>query len=214
LTAEDVLTTLQHQPPMVAFWGADLRNQFASQAYTDRFDIDPTQLFGIDIHDVPGPEATDAGMPHAMAALAGQQQPFTRTTVDAGGKACYTEALYTPHLSAGVVRGFFSVVTDRPVSVVDAVARTDAESDGLARAAMAAERHDAVIELLFSAGLALASAADMNLPLIQDPVLSAIDGIDSAVVALRSPLYQLGTATDAAAVRSSVRPRAGRAGSS
>jgi signal transduction histidine kinase len=212
--ADALVGTLRHQPPMIAYWGADRCNLFASRAYSEWYDADPTAMTGADIRDVLGPEATDRGMPHVAAALAGEGQAFDRTTVDSKGNVHFTEGTYAPHITDGVVQGFFSVVTDTTARVLaDAATRAALEPALLKRERerIAADLHDKVIQRLYATTLELASAAKLAEPDIAARMDSSIDGIDAAIIELRSSIFNLTHQMDAAQVTTAVAEIAGRA---
>lgn len=212
--ADALVGTLRHQPPMIAYWGADGCNLFASRAYSEWYDADPTAMTGADIRDVLGPEATDCGMPHVAAALAGEDQVFDRTTVDSKGNVHFTEGTYAPHITDGVVQGFFSVVTDTTARVLaDAATRAALEPAVLKRERerIAADLHDKVIQRLYAANLELVAVAKLAEPGVAARMDASIERIDSAIIELRSSIFNLTNQMDAAQVTTAVAEIAGRA---
>jgi diguanylate cyclase (GGDEF)-like protein/PAS domain S-box-containing protein len=99
-------------PALVGYWDTGLRNRLANDAYCEWFGFGPRQLHGMHVRDVLGETVFEANRPHIERALAGEQQQFDRTLVDAAGESRFTEVTYTPDRRDGVVQGFFVVVTD------------------------------------------------------------------------------------------------------
>ncbi len=99
-------------PAMVGYWDADLRNRMANSAYIEWFGLTPEQMHGMHMRDVLGPELYEKNRPHIERVLAGEQQLFDRTIVDAQAATRHTQASYIPDVRGGEVRGFFVLVTD------------------------------------------------------------------------------------------------------
>ncbi len=97
---------------MLAYWDAELRCRFANRAYERWFGKSPESLLGKHISELLGP-IYELNLPYIEAALRGEPQEFERVIPDpAGGPSRHSLASYIPDVVAGVVRGFFVVVTD------------------------------------------------------------------------------------------------------
>ncbi len=126
-----IRSLFDHLPAMVAFWDADARNVLANDAYLVWFGWTPERLKGRHISELLGEELYQLNLPYITRALAGEEQLFTRTLVDTLGRTRHVQASYVPHRVAGVVRGFFVLVTDVTPRIV---AETElAEAQQLAR---------------------------------------------------------------------------------
>ncbi|MEB0137566.1 MULTISPECIES: bifunctional diguanylate cyclase/phosphodiesterase [unclassified Undibacterium] len=100
-------------PNMVAYWDNDLVCQFANQPYAQWFGLSPQNLFGISMATLLGAPLFKQTQPHIQAALAGKTQEFERMTPAADGSTVHSLANYIPDRDAsGLVKGFFSVVTN------------------------------------------------------------------------------------------------------
>jgi signal transduction histidine kinase len=184
----------QDQPTMVAYWGPDGRNEFASTSYLARYGIGAVAMHGSYIGDVRGPEATDDGMPHVAGALRGEDQLFDRTTVLAHGAVTYSQSTYTPVWREGAVQGFFSVVTDTTARVeTDAALLANVAPLSLLRERerIAADVHDKVMPQLYAANLALAGVLSLDVPLVAPRIQVALNGVDDAMIELRSAIFGL-----------------------
>jgi diguanylate cyclase (GGDEF)-like protein/PAS domain S-box-containing protein len=102
-----------HIPAMIGYWNAELRCQFANEAYRVYSGLDPEQMIGLHFRELLGEEIYVRNSPYAYAALAGQPQRFQRTALGADGKRLDTEGQYLPDYDeSGAVCGFFVLVTD------------------------------------------------------------------------------------------------------
>lgn len=104
--------TIDQLPALVAYWDVDRRNVVANHAYVDYFGLDPAQIRGRTIAEVLGPEVYAQNLPFITGVLAGVEQHFDRTLVDASGAVRHTQASYVPDVVDDVVRGFVVLVTD------------------------------------------------------------------------------------------------------
>jgi len=105
-------TVLDHMPAMIAYWNADLHNEFGNNAYEEWFGISPAQMRGRHIREVIGEELYALNKPYIQGALRGSVQLFERAIKDSNGENRYTQASYIPDVSGGDVKGFFVLVTD------------------------------------------------------------------------------------------------------
>ena len=105
-------TVLDHMPAMIAYWNADLCNEFGNRAYEDWFGVSPKQMHGRHIRDVIGDDLYVLNKPYMDAALRGEPQLFERAIKDSKGEERYTQASYVPDISDGIVKGIFVLVTD------------------------------------------------------------------------------------------------------
>ena len=190
----DLLETLRYEPPMVAYWDADLRNKFASHAYVAWLGTDEPDVVGTEIHFVAGPEGNEPGMSHVQAALHGEEQDFDLTTADATGSVRYSEGVFVPHVVDGKVQGFFSVITDSTARVVaEAATRAALEPLVLARERerIAADLNDTIIQPLYGTSMQLASVVKTLSPDPAARIELAIHNIDNAITALRESIFHL-----------------------
>jgi PAS domain S-box-containing protein len=109
---ELVLALVENIPSMVAYWDSAQRCRFANRAYERWFGVSPESLIGKHISELLG-RLYPLNLPHIEAALRGEPQEFEREIPDpAGGPSRHSLANYIPDIVAGVVRGFFVLVTD------------------------------------------------------------------------------------------------------
>lgn len=99
-------------PALIAYWDRDARNVFANEAYVEWFGLTPDQTKGLHISEVLGEAVYEQNRGHIEGALAGTEQLFNRTLVDASGAVRQTQASYVPDMVDGEVAGFFVLVTD------------------------------------------------------------------------------------------------------
>ena len=101
-------------PGMVAYWDSSLLCRFANKRYGEWFGKLPEELIGVKtIKELLGEELFVRNEIYIRGVLAGKQQQFERTLTKADGTLGYTWANYVPDFnSAGVVVGFFVLVTD------------------------------------------------------------------------------------------------------
>lgn len=113
VAAAQVLRTLADEiPSMIAYWDSSLRCRFANRAYEQWFGVSPESLMGKHISELLGP-LYQQNLPYIERALRGELQQFEREIPNpAGGPPRYSFANYIPDTAAGVVRGFFVLVTD------------------------------------------------------------------------------------------------------
>jgi PAS domain S-box-containing protein len=193
-TRTELVAILNHIPAMVAYWSNDLRNVFANEAYSERFGLSttPSEMVGMRCRDLFGPELFARNLPYLRGVLAGRPQTFERAITDAAGRTRSVSIGYTPHLVDGVVQGFFVLGTD-------VTARVEAEAalhQRVTDIATAAERqrietalHDTVLQRLFAAGLELEAATPPDAVDTAARIRTAISGIDSAIIELRSTVH-------------------------
>jgi PAS domain S-box-containing protein len=99
-------------PAMVAYWDSAQRCRFANRAYERWFGVSPESLIGKHISELLG-RLYPLNLPYIEGALRGEPQEFEREIPDpAGGPSHHSLANYIPDIAAGVVRGFFVLVTD------------------------------------------------------------------------------------------------------
>lgn len=192
--ANDLAAILRCQPPLLAYWDADLRNRFVSDGYSSWYGTDSDSMLGMSIHDVPGPESHERGMPHVLAVISGERQQFDLATVNGDGKLTSGRATYTPHVSGGAVHGFFCVVTDESSRVLPELApltSLDACTPARERESVAAELHHEVVGSLLSIGLDLASVASIAPPAVTARLSSTLDHLDEALAVLREEIVRL-----------------------
>ena len=100
-------------PSIAAYWDRDLRIRFCNQEYLVWGQCSMSELLGLRMIDVVGPDAFAANEVFARAALAGEPQVFERTVNTPGDRRRHTVIRYTPDFDPqGNVLGMWSVVTD------------------------------------------------------------------------------------------------------
>jgi PAS domain S-box-containing protein len=195
------LAILLQVPAMIAVWDRDGRNVFANPAYAERFGLTPTQIVGEHVREVMGPEAWRLNRVHVDAVLSGVVQVFERTFTNQHGRECLYQVSYTPNIIDGRPDGFIALVTDITARmkaefvVREAVAQIALLEE---RVRLAADLHDVVLQRLFGMGLQMAAAQQSSTNAVG--VLSAaVDGIDGAIVELRTSIHRLHDETEALA---------------
>src|SRR4051794_40249957 len=99
-------------PALIGYWDRDLRNVIANAAYVEWFGIAPERMRGLHIRDIVGDEVHTKNLPFMQRALAGEEQQFERTLVDASGRTRHSHVTYVPDVVGEVVIGLFVMVTD------------------------------------------------------------------------------------------------------
>ncbi len=100
-------------PAMIGYWNRDLFCEFANDSYIEWFGLTPEQVIGMHMPQLLGEAVFRLNEPHVRQALQGQPQRFERRLVKADGTEGMADAHYLPDVDpAGVVRGFFVLVTD------------------------------------------------------------------------------------------------------
>jgi diguanylate cyclase (GGDEF)-like protein/PAS domain S-box-containing protein len=110
--AAPLLAMLDAIPGMVGYWGLDLRNIYANQAYTVYFGMSPEEICGRHMREVLGEALFNQNIPRIEAVLAGERQQFDRTLPDMTGEARHVQVSYVPDHQIGLITGFFVLVTD------------------------------------------------------------------------------------------------------
>ncbi|MDZ4233020.1 MAG: PAS domain-containing protein, partial [Dietzia sp.] len=128
-SAEDVQwsrSLLDRLPSLIGYWDRRLCNVFANSAYIDYWGTTPEQVAGRHIRDVLGEEIYELNLPYIRAALAGQEQSFSRILTDSQGATRHAQVSYIPNSVDGRVDGFYAVVTDVTARVEAEIARAEA----------------------------------------------------------------------------------------
>lgn len=99
-------------PALIGYWDKDMRNVIANDAYVEFFGMSPGEIRGRHIREVLGEAVYALNLPYIEGALAGREQLFERTLVDARGATRYTQASYIPDIVDDEVQGFYVLVTD------------------------------------------------------------------------------------------------------
>lgn len=106
------LSVVDHINAMVAYWDENEICRFANRAYQDWFGKTRDELLGTSMRDLLGP-IYELNLPFIRGALKGQAQTFERSIPKPSGTGVRESlAMYTPHITDGVVRGFFVQVSD------------------------------------------------------------------------------------------------------
>lgn len=112
---------------LVAFWDADERCVFANAAYHCWFGRGPSEMAGMTLRELLGPELYEKNLPYIRGALAGKPQIFERRIPVPEGGSRDSIACYTPEIVDGRVRGFSVHVADvtelrqREAALADAI---------------------------------------------------------------------------------------------
>ncbi len=118
-TADIALTIVDNITAMTAYWDADQRCRFASNAYVEWFGKSRQQLVGVTLQEFLGP-LYERNLPHINAALNGEIQTFEREIARPDGEVRHALATYTPHVVEGAVQGLFVHVSDvTPLKVTE-----------------------------------------------------------------------------------------------
>lgn len=99
-------------PGMVGYWTRNLRCAFSNSQYQIWFGRNESQMRGISMQELLGPELFAKNEIHIRAVLRGEDQQFERTLVKANGETGYTWAQYIADRVDGEVLGFFVQVSD------------------------------------------------------------------------------------------------------
>jgi PAS domain S-box-containing protein len=99
-------------PGLVGYWNADLRCEFANNAYLDWFGKPSHEVVGMRMQDLLGPDLFARNEKFVMGALRGVPQHFERVLTKADGSQHHTLAHYIPDVHDDEVRGFFVLVND------------------------------------------------------------------------------------------------------
>ncbi len=148
-------------PAMIGYWNRDLCCEFANDGYIEWFGLTPEQAIGMYMPRLLGEEVFRLNEPHVRLALQGHPQRFERRLVKADGTEGMADAHYLPDVdAAGIVRGFFVLVTDI-TALHDAYARNRELNRRLTavreeeRRAIAMTLHEGIAQDLFAMKLRL-----------------------------------------------------------
>lgn len=100
-------------PALIAHVGADQRFRFANRTYQQWCKQKGDKTIGKTVEEVVGESSYAAIAPHIDAVLSGKPVSFEREAVYRDGEPRFVHAQYLPDIdAAGVVHGFFALVTD------------------------------------------------------------------------------------------------------
>ena len=99
-------------PAMIGYWNSDLRNEYASNAYSQYMGWSPEKLKGAHLSELLGPQMFRLNLPYVQLVLAGQEQHFERTVTDTGGRVRHLQISYVPRRSGNIVVGFIAQIFD------------------------------------------------------------------------------------------------------
>jgi diguanylate cyclase (GGDEF)-like protein/PAS domain S-box-containing protein len=100
-------------PSLIGYWDADLRCQFANNAYLEWFGKTPDQMLGLHMATALGDKLFGQNQAHIREALAGVPQEFERTVHKPDGSMGQTLINYVPDRDdQGMTKGFFALVTN------------------------------------------------------------------------------------------------------
>lgn len=108
-----IRTVADAMPSMIAYWDNQLQCQFANKAYSEWAARTPQEMIGLPITTILGEQLYTQNLPHIKSALAGAFQEFEHTLKKPDGSMSFTLVNYVPDKdAAGVVKGFFALVTN------------------------------------------------------------------------------------------------------
>ncbi|WP_146068892.1 diguanylate cyclase [Arthrobacter sp. ZGTC131] len=148
-TARQISAVLNSLPAMIGYWDRELRSRFANDAYVGWIGRTPEQIRGLHMRDVVGEEAFRENQSYLAGVLAGKQQLFGQTIVNASGQTRQAQISYMPDVQDGQVQGFFVMVTD----ITDRVLAERREHRDASRYRALASSIPSVFVLLFDADL-------------------------------------------------------------
>ncbi len=103
-----------HVPGVLGYWDNDLRSRFSNKHYLDWFGRTPEQMRGIRVQELLGEEAFALSEPFIRHALAGEEQAFERSFINAAGDVIDILIRYIPDKDeCGRVKGFITLATDK-----------------------------------------------------------------------------------------------------
>ncbi len=103
---------LDSVPALIAYVDSDQRYRFNNRPYEQWFGLPAAELVGRHLRDVLGEEGYRHRAPHVLAALRGEAVTFEGPVWDGRGNLRDAEISYVPHVTDGVVQGFFVHVQD------------------------------------------------------------------------------------------------------
>ncbi|PKN07474.1 MAG: hypothetical protein CVU73_11955 [Deltaproteobacteria bacterium HGW-Deltaproteobacteria-8] len=110
---EDFLKAVTNNiPGLVGYWNADLRCEFANNAYLDWFGKPSHEVVGMTMQELLGPDLFARNEKFVLGALRGDPQHFERVLTMTDGSQHHTLAHYIPDDHDGHVHGFFVLVND------------------------------------------------------------------------------------------------------
>ncbi|MGA3156793.1 MAG: ATP-binding protein [Steroidobacteraceae bacterium] len=105
----DQATILNALPSMIGYWGADLRNRFANDAYSNWLAVHSGPLQGMHIRAFHGDDLYALISPYVELALRGKTVSFEQIIAGrAGARPSHILAHYVPDIRDGRVRGFYA----------------------------------------------------------------------------------------------------------
>jgi PAS domain S-box-containing protein len=107
-----IKTITDNLPAMIAYWNVDLHCLFANKTLLDWFEMTPQQMHGMHKKDMLSADEFASYEPYIKDVLNGTPQSFERAFVKKDGKTIYTYTQYLPDKQGGVVRGFYSLISD------------------------------------------------------------------------------------------------------
>ena len=113
LARHDLQAILDNVPAMIGYWDRNQRNRFGNRAHREWFGVDPAEMPGKPLREVPGERHYALIRPHVERALQGEPQSFERAIESCeGGEVRHSQANYIPDVRDGEVQGFYVLVTD------------------------------------------------------------------------------------------------------
>ncbi|MDK2126589.1 PAS domain S-box protein [Parachitinimonas caeni] len=109
---DELQTIINHMPAVVGYWDTEERNRFGNSAYQRWFGWSTTDLKGHTVQEIIGDVRYAMSKPHIDAALRGEASTFEREVAGRDGQVRHELVTYQPDLVDGVVKGFYTFVTD------------------------------------------------------------------------------------------------------
>nr|WP_294946989.1 PAS domain S-box protein [uncultured Mucilaginibacter sp.] len=107
-----IKTITDNLPAMIAYWTTDLHCLFANKTLLDWFEMTPQQMHGMHKQEMLSVDEFASYEPYIKGVLNGTPQSFERAFVKKDGKTIYTYTQYLPDKQGGIVRGFYSLISD------------------------------------------------------------------------------------------------------
>lgn len=108
----DLARLINKLPALIGYWDKNLINVYCNNAYSEYFGKNPSEIKGIHIKDLLGPELFKKNEHHINAALNGNLQSFEREITTRNGITKTLYASYIPDIIDGKNSGFFIIASD------------------------------------------------------------------------------------------------------
>ena len=144
---QELQKVIDHMPATVAYWDAQLRNQFANRRYQEWYGRSAAAIHGKHAREVIGEELYAQNLPYIEQALQGTAPVFEREMIDANGQRRVILVAYQPDMVDDRVVGLFTFVSDITV-LRDAQTARDAAQQQLQNVINAASEYSIIATTL------------------------------------------------------------------